>query len=95
LSGPWVAAAAWALGAPALAPVLLKVAPALISGLAGAAAAPQGGTTSGNALSEKEKELKLMEIQRLQNHQNEMFRLVSGILRANHETRLGVIGNIR
>jgi hypothetical protein len=98
LGAPVVAAAAAALGAPALSPVLLKVAPALISGLAGAAssgASPLAGAASGNALSDKEKEFKLMEIQRLQNHQNEMFRLVSGLLRANHETRLGVIGNIR
>jgi hypothetical protein len=99
LGAPVFAAAATALGAPALAPLIAKMAPPLISALAGAAStatASQSGTTgTGGALSDKEKEFKVMELQRLQSHQNEMFRLVSGIMRANHETRLGVIGNIR
>jgi hypothetical protein len=99
LGAPVFAAAATALGAPGLAPLIAKMAPPLISALAGAAStatASQSGTTgTGSALSDKEKEFKLMELQRLQNHQNEMFRLVSAIMRANHETRLGVIGNLR
>lgn len=99
LGAPVFAAAATALGAPALGPLMAKMAPALIGALAGAAStatASQAGTTgTGEALSDKEKEFKVMELQRLQSHQNEMFRLVSAIMRANHETRLGVIGNIR
>lgn len=108
MAAPVAAAAAAAFGAPALAPVLLKVAPAIVSGMVAAATSggsstksgaatstKSGAATSDAALSEKDKELKLMEIQRLQNHQSEMFRMVSQILAVNHQTRLAVIGNVR
>lgn len=99
LGGPIVAAATAALGpaiGPVVGPVLAKAAPTLISGLVSAAsnAASQPATGSA-ALSEKDKEFKLMELQRVRDHQNEMFRLISSIIRQSHETRLGVIGNIR
>ncbi len=37
----------------------------------------------------------MLEIQRLQQKQQEMFGLVSNILKTNHDVRLSMIGNLR
>jgi hypothetical protein len=99
LGGPVLAAAATALGFPALAPALLRSAPAVIqlaAGLAGVAAgdaaAPAGGAKK---MSDSERQQIVLEIQRLQEKQKEMFQLVSNVLRVNHDTRTTIIGNIR
>jgi len=99
VSGPVLGAAASALGFPALAPALVKFGPE-IAGAVGSVAkqvAKAGSGTSGTgaALSEGDKQIELMQLQRLQEKQREMFSMVSNIFRSMHETRTGVIGNIR
>jgi hypothetical protein len=37
----------------------------------------------------------MMELQRLVDKQKEMFAMVSNILRAQHDTRMSIIGNVR
>jgi len=37
----------------------------------------------------------MMDIQRIKQKQQEMFGLVSGILKSSHDTRMSVINNIR
>lgn len=60
---------------------------------AGGAAGKAGGTTGGEgATSEK---AQLMELQRLQDRDREMFSLFSNMLRAMHESRMTAIQNIR
>jgi hypothetical protein len=109
LAAPVLAGAATALGMPALAPVLLQAGPFLGSLASGAVSALTGGkaststakatsasSTSTGASAEAPSEKQLMtEIQILQEKQKEMFTLVSNILRSMHDTKMGVIGNIR
>jgi hypothetical protein len=119
VSGPVLAAAATALGMPALAPLALQAGPglatALINGKLGgsevAAAVgstpSSGGSSTGTsssasssssastAASGKNEQVQLMELQRLVDKQKEMFAMVSNILRAQHDTRMAVIGNVR
>ncbi len=60
---------------------------------AGGAAGKAGGTTGGEgATSEK---AQLMELQRLQDRDREMFSLFSNMLRAMHESRMTAIQNLR
>lgn len=108
LAGPVLASAATALGLPTLAPLILKAGPMLGSVASGALSALTGGTassstsaksasSSGSASSAdapSEKQL-MTEIQILQEKQKEMFSLVSNILRAQHDTRMAVISNVR
>ena len=141
IGGPVLAAAASAMGFPALAPALLKLGPAIVDvavdaakaldaaaldrGPLGAGPDPSGGgatasgggsmaflatssaatttsssgatssSTTKKALSDGEQRLQLMELQRLQDHQKEMFQAVSNLLKAGHDTRSAIIGNIR
>lgn len=52
-------------------------------------------TTSTSATSGKNEQVQLMELQRLIDKQKEMFAMVSNILRAQHDTRMSIIGNVR
>jgi hypothetical protein len=66
------------------------------SGAAPSASAGSGSTSGAGTTGELPSEKQLMtEIQILQEKQKEMFTLVSNILRAMHDTKMGVIGNIR
>jgi hypothetical protein len=75
------------------------------SGAAAAAGeASQGGSSSGSAggaststssATGKNEQVQLMELQRLIDKQKEMFAMVSNILRAQHDTRMVMIGNVR
>lgn len=62
-----------------------------------AASTPRTTTKeTANALgSDRDAQLKLMEIQRILDQQKEMFSLVSNLLRTTHETRLALIQNVR
>ncbi len=51
--------------------------------------------SSGSALSDREMQVKLMEIQRVMDQQKEMFSLVSNMLKSAHDTRMAVIQNVR
>ena len=52
-------------------------------------------TTSTSATSGKNEQVQMMELQRLVDKQKEMFAMVSNILRAQHDTRMSIIGNVR
>jgi len=110
LSGPVLAAAATALGLPTLAPLALSAGPGVFSaildgklggsGTAASGSSSTSSSTSGSASatgasSGKNEQVQLMELQRLVDKQREMFGMVSSILRAQHDTRMSIIGNIR
>lgn len=102
LGGPALGAAASALGFPQAAPLLAKhggkvlvAAANAASSLGSGASQASGATGNDSGTKEVKQKLALMQIQALQEKQQEMFGLVSGILRATHNTRMGVIGNIR
>lgn len=62
----------------------------------GASSAGTGAVAAAGAPpSDADRQLALMEIQRLTEKQKEMFQLVSSILRSRHETHAAVIGNVR
>jgi hypothetical protein len=107
VGGPVLAAAASALGFPAAAPAILQAAPALFEA-AGGVASSAGGSASGGSsgssatsgksqgkMSDSQRQLLIMEIQRIYERQKEMFNLVSNILKSGHDTRMGVINNVR
>jgi hypothetical protein len=52
-------------------------------------------TTTGSSGSGQNEQVQLMELQRLIDKQKEMFAMVSNILRAQHDTRMSIIGNVR
>ena len=56
---------------------------------------PVTATSSGTALSDSDRQTIMMEIQNIRQKQQEMFGLVSNILKAGHDTRLSIINNIR
>jgi hypothetical protein len=111
LSGPVLAGAATALGLPMLAPLALSAGPKVVrdilDGKLGgegptAAGEPGGGSSPGSPgatpstpSSGKNEQVQLMELQRLIDKQKEMFAMVSNILRAQHDTRMSIIGNVR
>ena len=109
VAGPALAALATSTGFPELAPAALKFGPELVDAAAGLASSPAAasgaGTSSGtttkttesaNTLgSDKDAQLKLMEIQRIMDQQKEMFSTVSNLLRSGHESRMAVIQNLR
>jgi hypothetical protein len=65
----------------------------------GSGGTPASGSTAASGSSgtgsAKNEQLQMMELQRLVDKQKEMFSLVSNILRATHDTRMAVIGNVR
>jgi hypothetical protein len=108
VGGPVLAAGATALGFPALAPALLEYGPQVVDAAAGAAKALDGAgsgssspaassatSSSGSAQSDGDRQLQMMELQRVQEKQKEMFQLVSNILKSMHDTRFGIVSNIR
>lgn len=138
VSGPVLAAAATAIGLPALAPLALKLGPQLakvvtsdstaaldlltgvLSSTAGNAAAdrppaPTAGKESSTSTSQKSsssssgsttakvtategstsEKAQLLELQRLQDQDKELFSLFSNMLRAMHDARMTAIQNIR
>jgi hypothetical protein len=117
VGGPILAAGASALGAPELAPLLLKSGPELVDmaanlassldGAGGGGSGSSGGGSSsggggskpasggGKALSDAETQMMFMQIQRIQQKQQEMFGVVSAVLKSNHDLRMGVVNNIR
>ena len=54
-----------------------------------------GSSTSTSSATGKNEQVQLMELQRLIDKQKEMFAMVSNILRAQHDTRMVMIGNVR
>jgi hypothetical protein len=101
IGGPVLAAAASALGFPAAAPLLLKYGPTLVDAVAGASSAAgkassgSSGSTGTSGSKDAERQSVMLELQRLQEKQKEMFGLVSNVLRANHDARMVAINNIR
>jgi hypothetical protein len=95
LGGPLLASLATAVGLPMLAPVALQVGDQIMSALV------DGGGSGSTAKSEKkesgtpDERLSMLEIQRLVEKQNQMFALVSNLLKGMHETGMGVVNNIR
>jgi hypothetical protein len=68
------------------------------AGEGAASSSPSGTSGSATATaptSGKNEQVQLMELQRLVDKQKEMFSMVSNILRAQHDTRMSIIGNVR
>ncbi len=61
----------------------------------GGSTTSSGSATSSGAASGPNEQVQLMELQRLIDKQKEMFAMVSNILRAQHDTRMSIIGNVR
>jgi len=103
LSGPVLAAAATAVGAPHLAPVLSAVGPELVAGALeaydglskAAGASPSGGTGAAKEQDPADEKTLATELQYLQERQRAMTTLLSNTMRAMHETSMAVIQNIR
>ncbi|HET7824460.1 MAG TPA: hypothetical protein VFK90_03965 [Anaeromyxobacter sp.] len=62
------------------------------SSSSGKSSSSSGG---GKVLSDSEQQVLVMEIQRIQQQQKEMFALVSNVLKGNHDARMSVLNNIR
>ncbi len=58
----------------------------------GTSSSSSASATSGSG---KNEQVQMMELQRLIDKQKEMFAMVSNILRAQHDTRMSIVGNIR
>ncbi len=76
--------------------------PEVAAPAAAASPSPKTSTASAGAKpgdaalsSDRDAQLKLMEIQRVMDQQKEMFSLVSNLLRTGHDTRMAVIQNVR
>jgi hypothetical protein len=52
-------------------------------------------SSSDKALSDSEQQMLVMQIQQIQQKQQEMFGMVSNILKSNHDVRMAVVNNIR
>jgi hypothetical protein len=52
-------------------------------------------SSSTSSSSPKNEQVQLMELQRLVDKQKEMFAMISNVLRAQHDTRMAIIGNVR
>jgi hypothetical protein len=53
------------------------------------------GAASSSASTGKNEQVQMMELQRLVDKQKEMFAMISNVLRAQHDTRMAIIGNVR
>jgi hypothetical protein len=105
MSGPLLAAGVTALGFPQLAPVALKLSPAIadfLGGLLGGALDPAPATSSSSSSTssaakaqERDPQMILMEVQLLMERQKELFSMISATMRANHETRMAAVHNLR
>jgi hypothetical protein len=105
LGGPLLAALATAVGLPHLAPAALELGGQL-GGIAAQAVGSAVGATGGGAKAESagsarkesgtpDERLALLEIQRLVEKQNQMFTLVSNILKGMHEAGMAAVHNVR
>lgn len=109
LSGPVLAAGVTAAGFPELAPVALTVGPKAVNALASVAREASGsassssssssgsssGTSYGDLSPDAAEKVQLMELQRVMEHQKELFSMVSNMLRSGHDLRMNVIQNLR
>jgi hypothetical protein len=69
---------------------------AAVANAVGGSGTSSSTTQTANPLgSDRDAQLKLMEIQRIMDQQKEMFSLVSNLLRTGHEGRMGIIQNLR
>lgn len=104
LSGPLLASLCTAWGMPMLAPVALQLGPQLVQSALGGAesggSAPASSGTSGSSGStsgttEADERYELMKLQRLVEKQQQMFSLISNMLKVMHDTGMNAIHNIR
>jgi hypothetical protein len=102
LGGPLLASLATALGFPQLAPFALQAGGDLLGSVARAVGGSSSSSSSSSSQGTKKTEsgtpderLSMLEIQRLVEKQNQMFALVSNILKGMHDTGMGVVNNIR
>jgi len=104
LSGPVLAAGATCLGFPEFAPVLLKAGPELAKGAFGLLDSATGSSSTSASSSSssssadgdpKIEQKDMLELQRLQDKQKEMFSLISNMLQSMHDTKMAVINNVR
>jgi hypothetical protein len=107
-SGPVLAAGACAVGLPGLAPAAAKLGPTIVNGafdaLEGlsASASSTSSTSSASATSSSSSSASgdvekkdLLELEYLQQKQQQMFSLLSNLMKGMHDTRMSVIGNLR
>jgi len=110
-SGPVLAAGACAVGMPELAPAALKLAPSIVGGAfdaieglssaAGKASSSSSTSSSSSSLSSSADgdmdidKKDLMELEYMQQKQQQMFSLLSNLMKTMHDTRMSVIGNMR
>jgi hypothetical protein len=94
LGGPLLGALATAVGMPALAPAAMKLGDQLMGALldGGSGATPKAERKESGTPDER---LSMLEIQRLVDKQNQMFLLVSNLLKGMHDTGMGVVNNLR
>jgi hypothetical protein len=109
IGGPVLSVAATALGHPELAALMTKLAPQLVdlgvaagkeavsstSSSSSSKASSSTSTTSGAEGSGEDSQVAMMELQRAEEKQKEMWTLVSNILRSMHDTRMSVVNNLR
>ncbi len=103
LSGPLLASLCTAWGLPMLAPVALQLGPQLVqSALAevqpeatASASSSSSGSSGSSSTTESDERYELMKLQRLAEKQQQMFSLISNMLRVMHETGMNAIHNIR
>lgn len=104
VSGPVLAAGVSALGMPQLAPIVMQLGPQLAAALPEAAKEfgltedSSATTSSSSSATNGEVEFDPMdqaEMQRLMEKQKQMFSTVSNVLKAMHDTKMSIIGNIR
>jgi hypothetical protein len=102
LSGPLLASLCTAWGLPMLAPIALKLGPEVVQLALGEAqsssSSSSSSSTSGTSSSEKtdvDERYELMKLQRLVEKQQQMFSLISNMLKVMHDTGMNAIHNIR
>jgi hypothetical protein len=65
------------------------------SDVTASASSSSSGASSSKTVSEGERQIHFMDLQRLRERQKEMFMLVSNILKSGHDTRCAIIANVR
>jgi len=95
ITGPVLAAAATAMGAPQLAPVLMQLGPQLVDGAAKAAGATTTTTSTTQSEASTNDQRQIIELQHLMEKQRTTIQLLSNVMRVMHETTGAVVGNIR
>jgi len=65
------------------------------AGASAGTSSASGSSTASASGSGKNEQVQMMELQRLVDKQKEMFAMISNILRAQHDTRMAIIGNVR